>query len=310
MECSTEVIARILYYVPLSQAKPAMQTVSTSFRQALKTPQAHAIAGHVSFPLEDSHPFCTSRKIVRVLPFVSLGPRHKDFSWVGFLDHLQALACHYKSLRPVPPLQTVQELILDCVSSYGENNDCAQCLYDSGISLFRLFPNVKRLQLHAVPDEEGVDGQETEYEFLKDIQLMTLQRIVLYDYPDPYVPLLAQNPEWACLDMNMNSTVYGNDSPWMHPPSQPASSQPASVTGACSLCRSHKSFGRLATHHSAAAFLKLGVPFHLRMCCAPCTGAWRWSSVIRQDKYQAAVDSLSNITVIQKLVPAHHTASL
>lgn len=90
MEFSTEVIARILYYVPLSQAKLAMQGVSTSFRQALKTPQAHAVAAHITFPLEDSHPLSTSRDILRVIPYVSLGPRQKDFSWVACLDHVPA----------------------------------------------------------------------------------------------------------------------------------------------------------------------------------------------------------------------------
>lgn len=210
MEFSPEVIARILYYIPLSPAKLAMQGVSNSFRQALKTRQAHPVAAQVTFPLEDSHPPCTSRDILRVTPFVCLGPRHKDFSWVAFLDHVQVLACNYDSLCPVSPLQTIQELTLDCISKYGAYRN-EQCEYSSKISLAHLFPSVRRLRLHAIPVEDSGDGQNYEYRFFKDLQLMTLQRMVIYDYPDPYVALLAQSPDWAYVEVNFNSGMYGQD---------------------------------------------------------------------------------------------------
>lgn len=209
MEFSTELVARILYYVPQSPAKVALQAVSTSFRQALQTPQAHAVAAHITFPLEDADPLRIPRAILRVM-----GPKQQDFSWVGFLDHVQVLACKYEVLRPISPLQTVRELILDCVGNYNTfHNYIPQCRYSNRIALADLFPNVKKLCLHAVPVEDGVDDAETEFKFFKDIQLMTLQLVVLYDYPEPRAPLLTANPDWAYLEVNIDSVMYGNDCP-------------------------------------------------------------------------------------------------
>lgn len=214
MEFSTELLARMLYYVPQSPAKVAMQGVSTSFRQALQTRQAHAIAAQITFPLEDADPLRIPRAILRVMPFVSLGPKQQDFSWVGFLDHVQVLACKYEALRPNSPLQTVRELILDCVGHYNTfHHYIPQCRHNKKISLAHLFPNVTRLRLHAIPVEDGVDDEETEFEFFKDIQLMTLQLVVLYDYPEPIAPILTGNPDWACLKVNIDSVMYGNDCP-------------------------------------------------------------------------------------------------
>ena len=145
------------------------------------------------------------------MPFVCLGPRQKDFSWVGFLDHLQALACEYGDLQPVSPLQTIQELTLDCLISYGR--PVRRCPYDEKISLACMFPNVKRLHLHSIPLQVSVPGQQPESCFLKDIQLMSLQLVVLNNYPDQQMPVLAQNPEWACLDVTVNPLPYGHQMP-------------------------------------------------------------------------------------------------
>lgn len=211
MELSVELIASILCFVPLSSAKLAMQGVSKSFRQAMQTPQAHAGSREVAFPLQATHSPCISRDILKVMSFVCLGPRRKDFSWVAFLDHLQALACEYGDLQPVSPLQTIQELTLDCLISYGR--PLRRCPYDKKISLAHMFPNIKRLHVHSIPLQASVPGQEPESCFLKDIQLMTLQLVVLDNYPYQQMPLLAQNPEWACLDVTVNSLPYGNKMP-------------------------------------------------------------------------------------------------
>ena len=86
-----------------------------------------------------------------------------------------------------------------------------------------------RLRLHGVPLEDDVQNQEIESWVFKDIQTMKLQLIVLYDYPCP-VPLLAQNPEWACLEVNIDLEIYGCD--WPDTASIPASTAPiiASLT--------------------------------------------------------------------------------
>lgn len=93
MDFSSDLIARILYCIPFSPAKLAMQGVSKRFRQAMQTRQAHAASAKVTFPLEESHSPCIPRSILKVLPYVSLGSRQTDLSWVAFLDHLQVLAC-------------------------------------------------------------------------------------------------------------------------------------------------------------------------------------------------------------------------
>ena len=80
MEISTELIARILYYVSLSPAKLALQGVSNSFRQALQMPQAHAVTAYVTFPLETHIRRAHQRKFLGVMSFVCLGPRQRDFS--------------------------------------------------------------------------------------------------------------------------------------------------------------------------------------------------------------------------------------
>lgn len=100
-------------------------------------------------------------------------------------------------------------------------HNCAYCTYNTydlcicnkKISLAHLFANVKRLRLHGIPLEDAVESHETESWFFKDIQRMKLQLVVLYDYPCPEVPLLAQDPEWACLEVNVNSGSYGNKWP-------------------------------------------------------------------------------------------------
>lgn len=211
MELSAELVACILYFVPLSPAKLAMQGVSRSFRKAMRTTQAHAGNTEVTFPLQASHPPCISRDILRVMPLVCLAPEQKDFSWVAFLEHLQELACEYGALQPVSPLQTMQKLTLDCIVSYKRHRQ--RFMYNKKISLDYLFPNLKQLYLHSIPQEDVVHGQQSEKHFLKDIQLMSLQCVVLDNYPYQCMPLLAQNPKWATLDISVNSMPFGNQMP-------------------------------------------------------------------------------------------------
>ena len=161
MELSAELVARILYFVPLSPAKLAMQVVSKSFRQAMQTTQAHADNTELTFPLQASYPPCISRDILRALPSVCLAPRQKDFSWVAFLHHLQALTCDYGTLQPVSPLTTVQVLTLDCVMCYEGLRQ--RFKYDKQILIAYLFPNVKRLYLHSVPREDSMHIQKSDF---------------------------------------------------------------------------------------------------------------------------------------------------
>ena len=215
MELSAELVAHILYFIPISPAKLAMQGVNKTFRQAMQMTHAHAGTTEVTFPLQDSHPPCISRDILRVMSFVCLGPNQKDLSRVAFMDHLQSLACEYGALQPVSPLQTVQELTLDCIMCYGRTfhnlRQAPRCFtYDKKISLAHMFPNVKRLHLHSVPREDIVDGETC---FLKDIQLMSLRRVVLDNYPYKRMPLLAQNPQWDLLDVYVNPIEFGNRMP-------------------------------------------------------------------------------------------------
>lgn len=207
MELSAELVACILYFVPLSPAKLAMQGVSRSFRQAMRTTQAYAGNTEVTFPLQASHPPCISRAILRVMPLVCLAPKQKDFAWVSFLDHLQALACDYGTLQPVSPLRTVQKLTLDCIVSYKRHRQ--RFLYNKKVSLAYLFPNLEQLYLHSIPHENIMHGDN----LLKDIQLMSLQCVVLDNYPYQSMPQLAQNPKWATLDISVNPLPFGNPMP-------------------------------------------------------------------------------------------------
>lgn len=215
MDLSAELVARILCFIPLSPAKLAMQGVSKTFRRAMQTTQAHAGTTEVTFPLQASHSPCISKDILRVLSFVCLGPNQNDFSRVAFLDHLQSLACEYGALQPVSSLQTVQELTLECIMSYGRttyfsSTSHKRFLYDKKISLAHMFPNVKRLYLHSIPQGDIVDGEAC---FLQDIQLLSLQRVVLDNYPDKCMPLLAQNPHWELLEVSVNPMPFGNQMP-------------------------------------------------------------------------------------------------
>ena len=146
------------------------------------------------------------------MSFVCLGPRQTDFSWVAFLDHLQTLACNYGCLRPVSPLLTVQELVLDCVAD-PDTGMGLRCRHDVKMSLARLFPNVKRLRLNSIPDDYRYDEdcEQVELCFFKDIQLMTLQLVALYNYPYGRVPILTQNPEWTRLDVTINPQMNDHE---------------------------------------------------------------------------------------------------
>ena len=55
--------------------------------------------------------------------------------------------------------------------------------------------------------------QKFELCFLKDIQLMSLQRVVLDNFPFQSMPLLAQNPDWAVLDIFINPMPFGYQMP-------------------------------------------------------------------------------------------------
>lgn len=112
-------------------------------------------------------------------------------------------ACSYGALRPISPLQSVQELF--------NNPFCGDDQlfeYDGKLSLARMFPNVKRLHLSGIPIDTAVDGEQSEMSFFKDIQLMSLQLMVLENYPYDRVPILAQKPDWACLDITIHPDLY------------------------------------------------------------------------------------------------------
>ena len=84
--------------------------------------------------------------------------------------------------------------------------------HDGKLSLAWMFPNVKRLHLRGIPmDDAGDGGEQTELSFFKDIQLMSLQLMVLEDYPYDRLPVLAQKPDWARLDITIHPDIYEND---------------------------------------------------------------------------------------------------
>lgn len=211
MDFSVELIAQILYRVPLSPAKLVMQSVSKAFRQALQTPQAHHPTAQVEFPLVASCTPGTPREMSKVLPFVCLGAGQKDFSWVAFLDHLQILACEYGALRPISPLQNVQELILDAVDLSG---DVCLFQYNPSLCLSYMFPNVKTLHVNGIP-LEGKDNENDGFSaFMEDIEAMTLQLFKMDDYPHGQLPIVTDNRGsgvcWSYWDVTINTVPYNH----------------------------------------------------------------------------------------------------
>ena len=210
-ELSVELIAHVLYYVPVSESKLKMQLISKRFRQAMALPEAHSITANAEYPLKASIPPGTSRSVLSVMPSISLRSGDRDFSWVAFLGNLQILACGYGALRPVSPIKTVRELILDCGTGRQTSGGWQASLYSREISLATLFPNVKKLNVNGIPEET-----ET-YKFLEDIQRMKLDIFHQVNYPFLGIPMLNENQvtNWNQWSLAVKPAAW--DLAWVSP---------------------------------------------------------------------------------------------
>lgn len=208
-ELSAELVARILHFVPLSEAKLNMQLVNKRFHEAMTMPEAHAATAKAEFPLEASWPTGVSRDVLKVMPFVSLGARQKDFSWVGFLNNLQILACDYEALRPIAPIESVRELILECTIDDNEGYWDQQVLRQgTQVFISALFPGLKKLHVNGIPGEFSSDHNRRL--FFEDIQLLKLDSLITEQYPYAKVPVLDESITtlWERWDLSINVTAY------------------------------------------------------------------------------------------------------
>lgn len=199
-ELSVELIAHILYNLPLCERKLRMQLVSKRFRQAMTLPEAHAATAKTKFLLNESCSPGTARSVLNAMPFVSLRTDQTDFSWVAYLSNLQILACGYGALRPISPITSVRELILDCATGLTTERWQAS-LYSEKVSLAALFPNLKKLNINGIPEEKESD------KFFRDVQRMKLDVFNQVNYPILEVPSLHE-AQWAQWNLAVNPGLW------------------------------------------------------------------------------------------------------
>ena len=147
------------------------------------------------------------------MPFVSLAAGQKDFSWVAFLQNLQILACDYRALRPILPVQSVRELKLDCTEEVDNQHELKLSLYSPGLSIASTFPHLQNLRLNGIPAVTDGDIYEDlftqTHPLLTDIQCLSLAIFELDSYPYAGVPVLTNRSTlWGEWNVTIDAIPY------------------------------------------------------------------------------------------------------